>query len=194
MVEGDASGTLVERHRRLPTGPRPPAVSCAGCGAQVPVRGRGPLPRWCSSTCRHRAWEQRRAVSELQAAGSLMVVRETVETPVVIEPERSEWVGVLARLTRQIASHELPDGCLVPVYEALTVAINQAALRDREHRSGQIRGLRPHPALPGRERVIEDQVDTETPHGGLARARQTAAIERAARRYDARMRRRFPTS
>lgn len=192
-MSGENDGQVVlERRRRVRAQSRPEAVECTGCGARIPVRLRGPLPTWCSSTCRHRAWERRRAAAELDASGAGVVVREVVERPVAIAPERSEWVGVLAELTRQVAGHELPDGCLRPVYEALTVALNQAAVRDQERTGGQFIGLQPHPALPGREQVIDDQIDRHTPRTAQARARQTAAVERAGRRYDARMRRRFP--
>lgn len=191
MTEVEAPQVVVQGGRRVRASTRPASVSCVGCGQSVTVRLRGPLPTWCSSTCRHRAWERRRAAAEMSASGAAVVLREVVETPVPIAPERSEWVGVLAELTRQIASHALPDGCLVPLYEALTVALNQAAHRDQEHRSGQFHGLRPHPALPGREQVIEDQLDTQTPNREHARARQSAAVERASRRYETRMRRRF---
>ena len=103
----------------------------------------------------------------------------------------SEWVGMLAELTRQIAAHELPDGCLAPTYEALTVAINQAAHRDHQQRSGRIHGFTPHPALPGRDDIIDAQLDTHTPDTAPARARQSAAIERSYRRRETRMRHRF---
>lgn len=193
MSEQNDGQMVVERRRRVRAQSRPEVVECAGCGSRIPVRLRGPLPTWCSSTCRHRAWERRRAAAELDASGTgTVVVREVVERPVAIAPERSEWVGVLAQLTRQIAGHELPDGCLRPVYEALTVAINQAVVRDQERTGGQFIGLQPHPALPGREQVIDAQVDRRAPLIGHARQRQDAAVERAARRYDARMRRRFP--
>jgi hypothetical protein len=77
--------------------------------------------------------EHRRAATDLAQHAAqhdsnrpAVVLREVVEVPVSLVPERFEWVGMLAELTRQIAAHELPDGCLAPTYEALTVAINQA--------------------------------------------------------------------
>jgi transcription elongation factor Elf1 len=38
------------------------AVTCAWCGIHVQVAATGPIPRWCGSSCRHRAWEQRRSL------------------------------------------------------------------------------------------------------------------------------------
>jgi hypothetical protein len=60
-----------------------------------------------------------------------VAVRDIVPVPVAVRPVRSEWVGELAELTRQVAANELPSGCLHPVYEALTVAINQIVHRNR---------------------------------------------------------------
>lgn len=186
---------VVEVRRQVRTMGRPATVECAGCGTSVPVRLRGPLPIWCSSTCRHRAWERRRAVAELAASedyeGPAFVLREVIERPFPIAPERSEWVGVLAELRRQIASHDLPNGCLLPVYEALTVAINQAAYRDRNYNAENHLGLTEHSALAGRQDVIDAQLDTHRPSSAPARAKREAAIQLARRRQDARLRRRF---
>jgi hypothetical protein len=176
------------------TGARPSTVACAGCGKDIPVRLRGPLPVWCGQTCRQRAWELRRAAAALTEGGTSVAQREVVEVPVALQPERSEWVGTLAELTRQIASHELPAGTMHPVYEALTVAINQLVHRDRTQNYGRRHAFTPHPALPGRERAIDAQLAIDVAESAAAQARWTAEIERAARRREARMRRRFPES
>ena len=178
-------------HRRVRTGARPDTVPCAGCGADVPVARRGPLPKWCGQTCRQRGWERRRAAAELADAGVAIAVREVVQVPVALRPERSEWVGELAELTRQIAAHELPDGCLHPVYEALTVAINQLVHRDSAGYAGHRFFFDRHPAMAGREQHITDQLDT-TGNTQAVQDRQEAAYYRAQRRAEARMKRRFP--
>ncbi len=179
-------------HRRVRTGPRPGTVPCAGCGAEVLVARRGPLPKWCGQTCRQRGWERRRAAAELADSGVIIAVREVVQVPVMLRPERSEWVGELAELTRQIAALELPDGCLHPVYEALTVAINQLVHRNRTGYAGHQFSFTPHPAMVGRERIIADQLDTATGGTSAATDRMDAAYDRAQRRAEARMKRRFP--
>lgn len=195
-AEPDAPAA-VEVRRRVRAGRRPATVDCAGCGTPVRVKQRGPLPIWCSSTCRHRAWERRRAVAEVAALESeerpMVALRETIEVPVPLTPERLEWVGVIAELTRQIANHDLPNGCLNPVYEALTVAINQAVHRDENYMFDGRHGFVRHPALIGREQVIESQLDTHSPDGFIARANRDAAIKRSYVRREARMRRRFGT-
>ena len=186
------SAALLTVHRRVRTGPRPETVPCAGCGADVPVARRGPLPKWCGQTCRQRGWERRRAAAELADTGVAVAVREVVQVPVALRPERSEWVGELAELTRQIAAHELPDGCLHPVYEALTVAINQLVHRNQTGYAGHQFSFAPHPAMVGREQHIADQLDTTTADTPAAADRADGAYYRAQRRAAARMRRRFP--
>lgn len=186
------SEALLTVYRRVRTGPRPDTVPCAGCGAEVPVARRGPLPKWCGQTCRQRGWERRRAAAELADSGVAIAVREVVQVPVALRPERSEWVGELAELARQIAAHELPDGCLHPVYEALTVAINQLVHRNKTGYAGHQFDFRTHPAMVGREQHIADQLDTTTNDTDLVQDRQEAAYYRARRRADARMKRRFP--
>jgi hypothetical protein len=59
-------------------------VTCGWCGATVPVPGRGRVPIWCSASCRHRAWEQRRA-----AASGLSAI-EVVDRPVEGRAHRHE--------------------------------------------------------------------------------------------------------
>jgi hypothetical protein len=186
------SAALLTVHRRVRTGARPDTVPCAGCGTDVPFARRGPLPKWCGQTCRQRGWEQRRAAAELAETGVAIAVREVVQVPVPLRPERSEWVGELAELTRQIAALELPDGCLHPVYEALTVAINQLVHRNNLRYAGHQYGFRSHPALPGREQRIADQLDTTTSGTSAAEDRMEIAYDRAQRRAEARMKRRFP--
>ncbi len=50
--------------------PRAPGqvVVCGWCSAEVTVPTRGRVPKWCSGTCRHRAWEQARAAASGRAA------------------------------------------------------------------------------------------------------------------------------
>lgn len=183
---------LMTVHRRVRTGARPATVPCAGCSADVPVARRGQLPKWCGQTCRQRGWERRRAAAELTDSGVTVAVQEVVQVPVALRPERSEWVGELAELARQIAAHELPDGCLHPVYEALTVAINQLVHRNNLRYAGHQYDFRTHPAMIGREQHIADQLDTTTTFTKAVQDRFETVYYRAQRRAAARMKRRFP--
>ena len=40
---------------------RPATVACSWCERQVDVPAKGRVPKWCGTSCRHRAWEQHRA-------------------------------------------------------------------------------------------------------------------------------------
>jgi len=187
--------------RRIRTGARPASVPCAGCGSAVAVAARGSIPKWCGQTCRQRGWERCRAAAELTAdpASTVrVVVREVVEVPVTIRPERMEWVGELAELTRQIATAELPAGCFHPVYEALSEAINQLTHTGRSHLGERQFGFVAHPAMAGRERIIADQLDTTslsvTGRDPAVARRLQIAYERSDRRRTTRMQRRFPNS
>jgi len=87
-------------------------VECGWCGRPVDVPARGRVPSWCSSACRHRAWEARRANRE-QVPDVKVVTRtievekpivRTVEVPVPFEPRSAEeWAAVLELFTTRLA-------------------------------------------------------------------------------------------
>ena len=116
-------------------------VTCEWCGASVKVAKRGRVPKWCSATCRHRAWEQRRA------AASGLVAIEVVERPVevvrtVTKVERvlvdvsrpvsprstREWTAQLEDLADQLDRGRIYDrdvAALMPAMTALVAAFNR---------------------------------------------------------------------
>ncbi len=113
--QAERAGAVMTVRRRIRTGARPVSMPCAGCGTDVTVAARGPIPKWCGQTCRQRGWELRRAAGKLSDPAVSVAVREVIEVPVTIRPERMEWVGELAELTRQItaagtARRVLPPG------------------------------------------------------------------------------------
>ena len=96
-----------------PTARRKPGqtILCGWCETEVPVPPRGRVPKWCSSSCRHRAWEQRRAADAGLAAVEVrdrvvevvrverVVEERRVHVPVSRTPRSArEWVDVLNRL------------------------------------------------------------------------------------------------
>lgn len=97
-----------------PTTARPKpgqTIRCGWCDTEVPVPRRGRVPKWCSSSCRHRAWEQRRAADAGLAAVEVVErVVEVVRVEKVVEERRvrvpvsqsprsaREWVDMLNRL------------------------------------------------------------------------------------------------
>ncbi len=110
------------RGGRAPTAPRKPGqtIQCGWCGTKVPVPPRGRVPKWCSSSCRHRAWEQRRAADAGLAAVEVVDrVVEVVRVEKVVEERRvqvavprtprsaREWVDVLSRLEWALGSNRM---------------------------------------------------------------------------------------
>lgn len=96
-VGGDTTGHPVD-----------PGLVCLECGAELTYKGKGRRPRYSSNTCRHRAWERRRAAAD----GT--VAKEVVELPALpMEPTYTRR-GVLTwlrdnpgRLASAVAA--LPD-------------------------------------------------------------------------------------
>jgi len=99
------------------TGARRPGqqVTCLWCGESVTVKARGPLPRFCSSNCRHRAWEQERAARAGRAA--VVVVDRTVAA---YPGDVQGWVDHLDRLAHEIRAGRLD-------LDLLTSALDNAA-------------------------------------------------------------------
>lgn len=133
-----------QRAGRRGSSPRAPGqvIACAGwCGQNVTIPARGRVPKWCSATCRHRAWEQARA-----AASGLAAVEvkdrtvETVKTVTVVQHHTKEvpypwrpnsipdFVDVLADLTARLDSGRVYDRdlpALTAAVKATTEALNQ---------------------------------------------------------------------
>lgn len=83
------------------------------CPDPSPPRGRP--PKWCSPTCRHRAWEQRRAASSGLAAVEIIEravetvkvethhVTETIEVPIAVQPHTvTQFTTVLTDLAHRL--------------------------------------------------------------------------------------------
>lgn len=109
------------------TRPRQPGqqVSCVWCGTSVTVKARGPLPKFCSSTCRHRAWEQTRAARAGRAA-VVVANRAVVGCPGDVQT----WVRHLDRLAQEIGAGRLDLDPLAPALDDLFAAV----LGRRAHR------------------------------------------------------------
>jgi len=123
--------------------PRVPGqvVACGWCGAEVAVPARGRVPKWCSGTCRHRAWEQARAAASGRAAVTVVDrVVETVRTQTVVQHHRTtvpvavhpasarEWARLLEALaakldTGRVYDRDLP--VLIPAANALIDALQR---------------------------------------------------------------------
>ena len=107
-------------------GPRVPGqgVNCGWCGKAVAIPARGRVPKWCSDSCRHRAWEQRRAAASGLAAVEVLERRvEVVPDPSPRSP--SDWAELLAELAQRLDSGRIYERDL-PVLSDSVLAVVQA--------------------------------------------------------------------
>lgn len=130
--------------------PRAPGqvLECGLCGGPVTVQGRGRMPKWCSSTCRTRASERRRAAADGLAAVKVVdrdveriktvtVVQHhtrKVEVEVVRWPSATtDWVTAIRDLTRRVESGRVYDRDLEPLAGAVNDLVG-AMVRRGQHR------------------------------------------------------------
>ena len=101
----DQDLTNAQRRRRA-------ASICAWCGGAIDVKPTGRLPKWCSPSCRQRAWEQTRAAASGRSAVQVIERRVEVAPPrlrpaVVTPPAHHDWPAELRRL-----AHDLDSGAV----------------------------------------------------------------------------------
>jgi hypothetical protein len=99
-------------------------VTCVWCGKSVTVKPRGPLPKFCSSNCRHRSWEQERAARTGRAA-VVVVDRAVVAYPGDVHG----WVDHLDRLAHEIRAGQLDVGLLTCALDNVSAAAEGRQLR-----------------------------------------------------------------
>jgi hypothetical protein len=131
QVGQDEAGSVAGRARVR----RPATVACAWCQGEVRVPARGRVPQWCGTSCRHRAWEQRRA-AESGLAGLEVVERQvTVEVPMVRTvtehvqlppkpPHGADWAPLLGELVRQLDTGRIYPRDLPGVTDAVNDVVN----------------------------------------------------------------------
>lgn len=98
-----------EQHRE-----RLVSVECARCGDEIEYAGTGRRPKFCSASCRTRAYSLRQAAADLGRPDPMPArVREVVEREVVRErgaqlPRTAEeWLPLLEILTQQMRTRPL---------------------------------------------------------------------------------------
>src|SRR4051794_24306569 len=79
---------------------RTAATACGWCGGPITPGRRGPIPKWCSASCRHRAWEQTRAAAS--GLSAVKVIDRRVEVQVPLDPTRRDWPRLLGKLAGQL--------------------------------------------------------------------------------------------
>lgn len=127
--------------------PRRPGqtLACGWCGSPILLPARGRTPKWCSSSCRHRAWELTRAAASgcaaIQVVDRVVEVDRLVtvvqEVPVATVPKGAEWPELLAQLTTALDTGRVYDRDLPAVAQAL------AGVADALDRRPGWRRLRP---------------------------------------------------
>lgn len=111
---------------------RSAATACGWCGGPITPGSRGPIPKWCSATCRHRAWEQTRAAASGLSAVELVERRVEVQVPLV--PTRRDWPRLLGELAGQLNDGRVYDRNLPALARALEPVLE--TYRRRAHLSG----------------------------------------------------------
>jgi hypothetical protein len=109
--------------------PRRPGqtLACGWCGSPILLAARGRPPKWCSSSCRHRAWELTRAAASGLAA--IQVVDRVVEVdrlltvvqevPVATVPHGAAWPAALTQLATALDAGRVYDRDLPALAQAL---------------------------------------------------------------------------
>jgi hypothetical protein len=108
------------------------AATCCWCSGPITPRSRGPIPKWCSATCRHRAWEQARAAASGRAA--VEVVERRVQVRLPLEATRRDWPTLLGELVGQLNDGRVYDRDLPGLARALEPVLQ--AHRRRVHMTG----------------------------------------------------------
>jgi len=122
-----------KRSRRRPG----QTLACGWCGSPILIPTRGRVPKWCSSSCRHRAWELTRAAASGRAAVQVVdrvvevdrLVPLVQEVPVNAVPKGAVWPATLVQLVTQVDSGRVYDRDLPALARALQDVI--AALERR---------------------------------------------------------------
>jgi len=132
-MDADGKGTTTEvitaSNDAQTRSPRRPGqtLACGWCGSPILLPARGRIPKWCSSSCRHRAWELTRAAASGHAA--VQVIDRVVEVdrpvtvlqevPVTTVPKGAEWPAALAQLATALDTGRVYDRDLLALAQAL---------------------------------------------------------------------------
>ena len=117
---------------------------CGWCAGQITLRTTGRTPKWCSGTCRHRAWETSRAAATGRAAVTIVDRMIELEVPVTVvehvevptTPKGPGWAPALHELAAQIDTGKVYDRDLTALadgVDALITALNRRPGLRRQH-------------------------------------------------------------
>lgn len=108
---------------------RTAATACGWCGGPITPGSRGPIPKWCSATCRHRAWEQTRAAAS--GLSAVVLVERRIKVQVSLVPTRRDWPRLLGELASQLNDGRVYDRDLPALARAVQPVLH--AYRRRAH-------------------------------------------------------------
>jgi hypothetical protein len=128
----DRAGATADGRER-----RTAATTCGWCGGPITPRSRGPIAKWCSATCRHRAWEQSRAAASGQPA--VQVVERRVEIRIPLGPTPRDWPKLLGELSRQLDDARVYDRYLPGLGRALQPVLESYRWRARRTGAPDVR-------------------------------------------------------
>jgi hypothetical protein len=95
---------------------------CGWCGGPISVKATGRLPKWCSRSCRQRAWEQSRAAAS--GLSAVRVVERRVEVAKPATAGRKDWPRLLGDLSSQLDDGRIYDRDLLALSAALTTVLD----------------------------------------------------------------------
>lgn len=107
------------------------------------MKARGRIPKWCSASCRQRAWEQARAAASGRSA--VHVVERQVEVRVPATPARGAWATLLGELARQLDDGRVYDRdlpALAPALRSVLDAYDRRPYVRDKNRGGHALNLR----------------------------------------------------
>ena len=112
---------------------------CGWCGDPIAVKATGRLPKWCSQSCRQRAWEQARAAAS--GLSAIRVIERRVEVPFPAAPARGGWPVLLQELGRQLDDGRVYDRHLPELATALNAVLEAYSRRPHVRNRGVGRRL-----------------------------------------------------
>lgn len=117
-------------------------LACGWCGAEITVASVGRTPKWCSNSCRHRAWETSRAAARGLVAVRVVDRAVAVEVPVSIlqrvevptNPRGPGWAPALHELAHQLDTGRIYDRDLSAIVDGVEALLASLSRRSASHR------------------------------------------------------------
>jgi hypothetical protein len=109
-------------------------VTCAWCKRTFPLLMTGRLPKYCGDTCRHKAWENRRALAEQKPVVEVMIQSVEVERrrpgpEVHVRRNGPGWVAALVALTEDLDRGRVYDRDLSQLAQQLNQVVRSLERR-----------------------------------------------------------------